>query len=114
MAENELAKVDISAALESATPAGAGEETTGLPWVMRIEEHASWPLLSQMTVLTSAAIPIAGFKIRDLIELQPGKIVESAWSHTEDIPLKAARVQVAWSEFEVVDQNLMVRVTRLA
>lgn len=114
MAENELAKSETSTMVESLPPAGAQQDASALPWMMRIEEHASWPLLSQMTVITSAAIPIAGFKIRDLVRLQPGQIIESSWPHTEDIPLKAARVQVAWTEFEVVDQNLLVRLTRLA
>ncbi|HEX2917794.1 MAG TPA: FliM/FliN family flagellar motor C-terminal domain-containing protein [Edaphobacter sp.] len=114
MPENDLVKVEERMVAESVPSAGAQEDPPELPWMMRIEEHSSWPLLSQMTVLTSAAIPISGFKIRDLVQLQPGQVVESAWAHTEDIPLKAARVQVAWSEFEVVDQNLMVRLTRLA
>jgi len=113
MAESELAKVESSATVESSSDT-VRNEVPASPWMMRIEGHASWPLLCRMTVITTAAIPIAGFKIRDLVQLQPGKIVESSWAHTEDIPLKAARVQVAWSEFEVVDQNLMVRITRLA
>jgi flagellar motor switch protein FliN/FliY len=113
MAENELAKVESSTAVES-LPSADVAQVTAPPWMMRIEEHASWPLLSQMTVVTSAAIPIAGFKIRDLVQLQPGQVVETAWAHTEDVPLKAARVHVAWSEFEVVEQSLMVRLTRLA
>jgi hypothetical protein len=113
MAENELATIEPRTVVESST-AGITETVDLRPWMMRIEELASWPLVSQMTVLTSAAIPIAGFKIRDLVHLQAGQIVESTWAHTEDIPLNAARVHVAWSEFEVVDQNLMVRLTRLA
>lgn len=114
MGENELAK------MESIIPANP-EETVApavaaarRPWVMRIEEHALWSPLSRMTVATAAGIPLSGFKIGDLLRLAPGQIVESKWSHTEDIPLKAGRVQVAWTEFEVVDQHLMVRLTRLA
>ncbi len=34
--------------------------------------------------------------------------------HGEDVPLSAGDVQLAWSEFEVVDTQLAVRVTRLA
>lgn len=114
MPENQLTRIEPSAPVEPALSSGDQRAVSSLPWMLRIEEHASWPLLSQMTVITSAAIPIAGFKIRDLVHLQPGQIVESSWVHTEDIPLEAARVQVAWSEFEVVDQRLMVRLTRLA
>jgi flagellar motor switch protein FliN/FliY len=113
MGENELAK------LESIMPANSQETvvpavTAARPWVMRIEEHVLWSPLSRMTVATAAGIPLSGFKIGDLLRLAPGQIVESKWSHTDDIPLKAGRVQVAWTEFEVVDQHLMVRLTRLA
>lgn len=113
MAEMELAKVESDAlAQHQAVTAPAAE--VGQPWMTRIEEHASWPLLSQMTVSATAGVPLEGFKIGDLLRLEPGQIVESLWPHTEDIPLKAGRVQLAWSEFEVVEQRLMVRLTRLA
>lgn len=114
MAENELTRVESNSAVEPLPGTVSQLVEPQQPWMMRIEAHASWPLLSQMTVAMTVGIPIAGFKIRDLLRLQSGQIVESAWAHTEDIPLRAGRVHVAWSEFEVVDQNLMVRLTRLA
>jgi flagellar motor switch/type III secretory pathway protein FliN len=114
MAETELAKVETKSSIAPAPEKALQVEPPPQPWMKRIEEHPSWPLLSQMTVATTAGIPIEGFKIRDLLRLEPGQIVESMWTHTEDIPLNAGRVQVAWGEFEVVDQNLMVRLTRLA
>jgi flagellar motor switch protein FliN/FliY len=40
-------------------------------------------------------------------------VIESAWSHTEDLPLWSCGVHLVWTEFEVVDQKLAVRVTRL-
>lgn len=79
----------------------------------KIEEHPLWPLLSRMTIATIAGISLSGFKVGDLLRLKPGELVESDWPHTEDIPVKAGSVQVAWSEFEVADQRLMVRLTRL-
>jgi flagellar motor switch protein FliN/FliY len=108
MAEMELAKV------ESDAPVEPNSTVEALPWMMRIEEHASWSLLSQMTVATTAGISLSGFKVGDLLRLKPGQILESGWPHTEDIPVKVGHVQVAWSEFEVVDQHLMIRLTRLA
>ena len=106
MAEMELAKIESEAQVE--------QKVETVPWMMRIEEHPSWSLLSQMTVATTAGIPLSGFKIGDLLRLEPGQILGSQWPHTEDIPVKVGRVQVAWSEFEVVEQNLMIRLTRLA
>ena len=46
--------------------------------------------------------------------LEPGQVIETHWPHGEDMPLAAGNVQLAWSEFEVVDSQLAVRVTRLA
>lgn len=115
MAEMELAKMEPVVSVEPAHQIAVAPAEIALPpWMMRIETHASWPLLSQMTVAMAAGIPLSGFKVGDLLRLQPGEIVESEWPHTEDVPLKAGRVQVAWSEFEVVDQRLLVRLTRLA
>lgn len=114
MAEIELAKVESAASVAPPQPTAPPVALVIPPWIARIEEHASWPLLSQMTVAMTAGVPLSGFKIGDLLRLEPGQIVESACPDTEDIPLKAGRIQVAWSEFEVVDQKLMVRLTRLA
>jgi hypothetical protein len=41
-------------------------------------------------------------------------LIETQWAHGEDLPLAAGNVQLAWSEFEVVDAQLAVRITRLA
>jgi hypothetical protein len=38
----------------------------------------------------------------------------SAWAETEDVPLKAGALQLCWGEFEVVEQNKALRLTRLA
>jgi hypothetical protein len=48
------------------------------------------------------------------LNLEPSHLVESGWGHGDDVPLAAGHVQLAWCEFEVVDTQLAVRVTRLA
>jgi hypothetical protein len=53
-------------------------------------------------------------RVRNLLALEPGQVIETQWAHGEDLPLAAGDVQLAWSEFEVVDSELAVRVTRLA
>ena len=47
-------------------------------------------------------------------DLRPGEVIESSWANGEDLPLSSGTVQLAWTEFEVVDSRLAVRVTRLA
>jgi flagellar motor switch protein FliN/FliY len=52
--------------------------------------------------------------VHDLLALAPGAVIESQWSHGNDLPLAAGNVQLAWTEFEVVETKLAVRVTRPA
>jgi flagellar motor switch/type III secretory pathway protein FliN len=58
-------------------------------------------------------IPIPRFRVQDLLALEKGAVLESRWPHAEDVPVWCGGVQLVWTEFEVVDQKLAVRVTRL-
>jgi flagellar motor switch/type III secretory pathway protein FliN len=70
--------------------------------------------LGRLPVELEVAVPAKEFRVRNLLALEPGQLVESQWAHGEDLPLSAGNVQLAWSEFEVVDSQLAVRLTRLA
>lgn len=85
-----------------------------LPWMARIEEHSAWPVLSRLNITLAAGIPLHRFKVRDLLQLKVGQVLESMWPDSEDVPLKAGQVQLGWCEFEVIEQQLAVRLTRLA
>ena len=78
------------------------------------EEIALTPALGRLPVELDVSVPLHGFRVRNLLALQPSQLIESSWGHGEDVPLAAGAVQLAWSEFEVVDTQLAVRVTRLA
>jgi flagellar motor switch protein FliM len=69
--------------------------------------------LSRLPVELDVAVPVRDFRVRHLLALEPGEVIETRWAHGEDMPLAAGLVQLAWSEFEVVDTHLAVRVTRL-
>jgi len=79
-----------------------------------MEEHAAWPLISNLAVKLEANIPLRGLHVRDLLVLATGQTIESTWSVTEDVPLKVGQVQLCWCEFEVVDGKMSLRLTRLA
>jgi flagellar motor switch protein FliM len=70
--------------------------------------------IARLPVELDVAVPVRGFRVRHLLTLDPGQVIETNWVHGEDMPLCAGEVQLAWSEFEVVDTQLAVRVTRLA
>lgn len=70
--------------------------------------------LVRLLVEVDVAIPVRDFRVRNLLALEPGRLIETQWSHGDDLPLAAGNVQLAWTEFEVQDTGLAVRVTRVA
>jgi flagellar motor switch/type III secretory pathway protein FliN len=81
------------------------------------EEEAETPFSPQVLCLPvelDITVPIRGFRVRHLLALEPGKLIESQWSSGNDLPLAARDVRLAWTEFEVVESKLAVRVTRMA
>ena len=70
--------------------------------------------VARLPVEMDVAIPVREFRVRNLLALDQGQIIETQWPHGEDMPLASGDVQLAWSEFEVVDLQLAVRITRLA
>lgn len=75
---------------------------------------ASESALGALPVELKVTIPIPAFRVRDLVTIEKGRVLASEWANGEDLPLSCGDVQLVWTEFEVVDQKLAVRVTRLA
>ena len=72
------------------------------------------PQIALLPVELDVAVPVREFRVRNLLALAPGQLIESQWENGEDVPLASGEVQLAWSEFEVIDAQLAVRITRLA
>lgn len=83
----------------------------GHPERLAIGPHST---LAQLPVEVEVGVPVRDFRVRNLLALERGVIVASQWSHGEDLPLAAGHVQLAWTQFEVVENNLAARVTRPA
>jgi flagellar motor switch protein FliN/FliY len=71
-------------------------------------------MISRLPVLLAVNIPLTGLKVRDLLELKSGQTIPSEWATTEDVPLKVDGVNLCWGEFEVVEQQMALRLTSLA
>jgi flagellar motor switch/type III secretory pathway protein FliN len=56
-------------------------------------------------------VPVVRFTIADLLALKKGSVVETACHHTSDVPLRANKVLIGWTEFEVVGDHLAARIT---
>lgn len=78
-----------------------------------IEGHPLWETLSQLRMTLRAEVPLNRFRVRDVLALAEGQVFETLSPGTEDVPLKIGRVQLGWSEFEVVERRMALRVTRL-
>jgi len=70
--------------------------------------------LERLPVGLVVSVPVREFRVRHLLAMAPGALIETQWGNGEDLPLSSGDVQLAWSEFEVVDARLAVRVTRLS
>jgi flagellar motor switch protein FliN/FliY len=94
----------------------AGQQAL-VPSPHRPEEEDFTPLsgpVARLPVELGVSVPVREFRVRNLLALEPGQVVESQWTLGDDLPLASGKVQLAWSEFEVVDAQLAVRITRLA
>jgi flagellar motor switch/type III secretory pathway protein FliN len=89
------------------------KKMAGAPGMTRIEDHSSWGTLSQLRITMRAGVTLNRFRVRDLLTLKVGQVFESVSPETEDVPLMVGQVHLGWSEFEVVDQRLGLRLTRL-
>jgi hypothetical protein len=69
--------------------------------------------VAQLPVELDVGVPIRDFRVRNLLARQPGIVVASQWAHVDDLPVLSGHLPLAWSEFEVVDFHLAVRITRL-
>lgn len=98
-------------------PAGQPAEQALVPSLQIMEPDIAGtanPVAMRLPVEVEVAIPLRGFRVRNLLALTAGVVIESQWVHGDDVPLGTGDVQLAWSEFEVMDTQLAVRLTRLA
>ena len=77
-------------------------------------EMALAPPVATLPVEMDVSVPVREFRVRNLLTLEPGQIIETDWGHGDDVPLAAGNVRLTWSEFEVVESQLAVRITRLS
>ena len=68
---------------------------------------------ARLPVELDISVAVRKFRVRNLLALEPGQVIETQWGHGQDVPLASGEVRLAWSEFEVVDSQLAVRLTRL-
>jgi flagellar motor switch protein FliN/FliY len=69
--------------------------------------------LTRIPIEIDVAVPVRGFRVANLLALEKNHVIASQWQQGEDLPLGSRGAQLAWAEFEVIDDKLAVRITRL-
>jgi flagellar motor switch/type III secretory pathway protein FliN len=59
-------------------------------------------------------LPVAGFTVRDLLEMRTGTLIETSCKATSDVPVRVNGTLIGWTEFEVIGNTIAVRITELA
>jgi len=88
---------------QSDEPPTAEPATDGL-------DHRLEHLRMQLDVM----VRVRSLRVGDLLALAQGTVLESVHEHSQDLPVRCGDALLMWAEFEVVEQKLAVRVTRLA
>ena len=111
----QLGQTGAAPALPEGTGIEASHALVAAPRVQAEDEKPAFsPLILALPVEVDVAVPIRDFRVRQLLALAPGQVIASRWANGNDLPLSAGDVQLAWTEFEVVETRLAVRVTRVA
>ena len=88
------------------------DTVTGVEEAIDVDPLLS-PPFSLLPVQLDVCIPLSSFRVSDLVALECGSIVTTDWGSADDLPLWCGHVQLLWAEFEVVNQKIAVRITRL-
>jgi flagellar motor switch protein FliN/FliY len=70
--------------------------------------------LDRLPMQLDVMVKVRSFRVEDLLSLKQGSLVETVHEHSQDVPVRSGGALLVWAEFEVVEQRLAVRVTRLA
>lgn len=72
-------------------------------------EEAGW-----LPCHLSVDLAARNFRVRDLLNIEPGSILDTDTLSGADLPVRVNERVIAWAEFEVVGHRLAVRLTELA
>lgn len=105
---SEVVSADI-VALEATGAAGVLGRGTTLQQALQ-----TVTAVGAMPVTLHVRVPLSCFRLQALSGLTPGSIVTTNWPTSEDLPVSAGGIRIAWAEFAITDQKRAVRVTRIS
>jgi flagellar motor switch protein FliN/FliY len=101
-----------------AAPAGTANSQALLIGPENSDDAAQEPerdtRLDRLPMQLDVMVKVGSLRVQDLLALEKGMVVETIHEHSQDVPVHCGGALLMWAEFEVVEQKLGVRVTRLA
>jgi flagellar motor switch protein FliN/FliY len=78
------------------------------------QTHDPLDTMPWLPCIVSLELPVVRFTIGDLLTLTTGSVVATSCHQTSDVPLRVNGLLIGWTEFEVIDDRLAVRITEQA
>lgn len=82
----------------------------------QVQESAKSPIEAYhwLRCQTTVEISVAKFTVGQLLNLRPGSVVQTATSVAHDVPIRINKTLLGWGRFEVLGDQLAVRIMELA
>ena len=74
----------------------------------------NWQRALPLPCTVGVELAIHSYRFGDVLDLAPGRVLDTQWKVGRDLPLLVNAQLVAWVEFEVIGKHLAVRVAGLA
>jgi flagellar motor switch/type III secretory pathway protein FliN len=76
-------------------------------------EDSSWRDISGLQCHLSVALRVEGFRVRDLLALEIGSILNSPSNASDPVPVWVNGVRIGLAEFDVLGARLAIRMSEL-
>lgn len=73
----------------------------------------SWDSVLGLPCLLSVGLPVAGFKVRDLLELEIETVVDTRCNTSNPVPVWVNAVKIGDAEFDVFGTRVAIRINEL-
>ena len=103
-------KSEAPAAKEAGAAAAGPDAATA---ARNVEEERWKPVLGLPCHLV-VELPLPGFAVKDFLKLRVGSVIPAHFRVGREVPLQLNGTLIGWIEFEVMGENLAVRLTELA
>jgi|GEM_PF-1261060 flagellar motor switch/type III secretory pathway protein FliN len=95
--------------METEHPKTASEQTAG----DHFNGQDAWQDVIGLPCFLSVALPITGFRVRDLLELEVETVLNTRCNTNDPVPVWVNSVQIGEAEFDVFGTRLAVRISEL-